>query len=759
MKNGYMIGLVLLVVFCCTPGYAQIQWAGAHLIDLDATRDLTVGEPISSWPNPGTAGGAFNTPSGTLQVAAGTPGVSGTPINAVVFDGANYLQFTLGLPAEMVGQSFSLEIWYENPNMSSNREYLWGVNKAFVAPYTYLVSETTRILSSGAVIQFIDWQTSPPNPLMWIYQALTYDAATGEFAVYANGLQDQVHTGLLGWDFGPAGSLMTLGAMEADAGGLVNYPLTGSISEFRIHGGALTPAQVMANFDEEKADFVAPFISHSGSVGFGNVSPGGPYGPQTITYKNDGAMEMTFAGPGEGVEITGPNASEFSMDPDPADTSPLAVGAQRTVDIYCSPADSQPKIAFLTVTSNASNSPVQISLSANYSTVYVNGTTGTDDFAIGRGLSAGDPFETISFALSVSPFNVYVDSGTYPKFDISGEVDLTISALTPGGVTVALGAADTMDINTTIGTLNLVVDGFNFNKTAGTQAVITIGAGAGTKNVTFNRCDITTSGGGSGISNGGPNLNLTVDNSVLHDCGASVITSVGRNDCTFNLYRSQFLRNGGRLEIQGVIGGNVVLDMDRCIVSSDYQSLIVFRGTSLAGTVTNTIWECGDGNTYHGKDICIDLYEIATPNLIAFDNCTVIRTGSQGGVGIEPRGGKVRNCIVLGFNTDIGAGAQLTTNLITSDSTNNLFVGQSGAWVRPADVGITDYHIQGGSAAVGTGTNVGLSVDLDGMLWKDPPSKGAYEFGSVPEATPTPIGPTPTPLPPTTGVEDWSAAE
>ena len=43
----------------------------------------------------------------------------------------------------------------------------------------------------------------------------------------------------------------------------------------------------------------------------------------------------------------------------------------------------------------------------------------------------------------------------------------------------------------------------------------------------------------------------------------------------------------------------------------------------------------------------------------------------------------------------------------------------------------SDYHLQSISPAIGAGTYVGLVYDYDGTMWNNPPSIGAYEYGSM----------------------------
>jgi hypothetical protein len=109
----------------------------------------------------------------------------------------------------------------------------------------------------------------------------------------------------------------------------------------------------------------------------------------------------------------------------------------------------------------------------------------------------------------------------------------------------------------------------------------------------------------------------------------------------------------------------------------------------------------------------------------------------------------VQNSIIVGYNTAMANVDTDTTNYTGPDPE---FVNPS-PFVRPVEAGVSDYQLMGTSPCVGTGTDLGYIVDILGNSRPNPPGSapdiGAYELG--------PLGPTPTPPPPSTGVEDWSS--
>ena len=59
---------------------------------------------------------------------------------------------------------------------------------------------------------------------------------------------------------------------------------------------------------------------------------------------------------------------------------------------------------------------------------------------------------------------------------------------------------------------------------------------------------------------------------------------------------------------------------------------------------------------------------------------------------------------------------------------------------NPLFVSSGDYHLQAGSPAIGKGLSItGLTTDYAGNAVKNPPSIGAYEYGSSPAPTAVPV--------------------
>ena len=105
----------------------------------------------------------------------------------------------------------------------------------------------------------------------------------------------------------------------------------------------------------------------------------------------------------------------------------------------------------------------------------------------------------------------------------------------------------------------------------------------------------------------------------------------------------------------------------------------------------------------------------------------------------------------------------ISNNLDDEALADGLFAYQAGGtWALTGATGtpgpdangdpLTDYHLDADNLnAIGQGVSGDLTVDYFGDTRPDPPSIGALEAGE--------LLPTPTPRPPTTGIEDWSLFE
>ena len=293
MKNGYIIGMILLVVFCATPGYAQIQWAGTHVVDLDAN-DLAVGN-VSTWSNNAPTGGTFdvwtvpveannvNGPFTELEVTSSNPGSSGVPIQQVNFPSPNWYQdyapmvWSLDAPASITGgSSFSVEVWHRLEKNDFAGVFSLGIhgdprepgNAAWVSyrggfpPVLYPTNtqDTVQLMADDGDVYIKTGRDNSAgggiDPDEWVLQTLVYDGVANTLRTYINAVADI-----------DSATTVTIDAdcrVAVGAGQFNNYPwddgfyagFLGGISKVRVHDGALTPAEVLANFNEEMSDYL-----------------------------------------------------------------------------------------------------------------------------------------------------------------------------------------------------------------------------------------------------------------------------------------------------------------------------------------------------------------------------------------------------------------------------------------------------------------------------------------------------------------------
>lgn len=207
---------------------------------------------------------------------------------------------------------------------------------------------------------------------------------------------------------------------------------------------------------------------------------------------------------------------------------------------------------------------------------------------------------------------------------------------------------------------------------------------------------------------------------------------------------------------------------DAYVYNNRFRNLdnpIYFSGFTASETFSNNWIYCNlleEG--YYGIEIQAD-YEDITYSYFYVLNNVILSSGGAWGVHVPEAQTDhfyIRNNIIQGFTgllystcVRISAGGGVVndnihinnnvlygndnsndpypnTGLTNSTFTNNLKVD-------PIFVSGIDFHLAAGSPAIATGINVGLTLDYDGDLWFNPPSIGAFEFGSAPPITGTPI--------------------
>ncbi len=248
---------------------AQVQKAGDLLVDIDAT-SLAEGA-LPTIVNRGTLNGVFEARGGegTVPVVATEGGTKG-----IRFDGSDFLQLVeaaggavITAPAGITGESptRSIEVWVLNPGVASEETLVsWG--KRGGPDGSNISFNFGSDFRWGAVGHWggdgpdLGWDNNggSPSANAWHHLVYTFDGTTSR--VYADGVNantEVVTPGIIVTHPDTAISIAT--QLESD-GETPTGGLRGSltIARVRIHDGALTGEQILANYNLEKSAFINP---------------------------------------------------------------------------------------------------------------------------------------------------------------------------------------------------------------------------------------------------------------------------------------------------------------------------------------------------------------------------------------------------------------------------------------------------------------------------------------------------------------------
>ena len=259
-----------------THSHAQIQTAGTLFVNVDATGAAE--GPLTSIPNTGTLGGAFTAtgPTGEAPVVATVGGTKG-----IQMDGNDFLQLMTAAtggtpilaPAQLTGlnPTRSIEVWALNPALAGEETLVsWG-RRGGVPDGSNVSFNYGSDFRWGAVghwgNQDIGWNNNGGGPAAqrWHHLVYTYDGNTTR--VYADGVfQNGEYVGPDRIDTHPDTPILIGAQSELDpADGVTirttaGLRFTGTIAKVRVHDDVLTPTQIAANYNAEKAAFIDPVV-------------------------------------------------------------------------------------------------------------------------------------------------------------------------------------------------------------------------------------------------------------------------------------------------------------------------------------------------------------------------------------------------------------------------------------------------------------------------------------------------------------------
>ncbi len=304
------------VLLAATPTRAALVTAENLLVDLNAGT-TGVGDP--SWANNGSLGGTF-APTNPAGVKLNIFG----PLDniGVEFDGLSGGDAYAGptAPVGITGAGTrSIEVWAYNPGIvgeetlvawgrrggpnGTNLSFNYGNHPVFGAVGHWGAPD----LGWGPIVS--------PAAGQWHHLVYTYDGAVTR--VYSdgelrNGRQDALNT--------HAGYAINVGAQNVDPIGALeaNLRYSGGIASVRVHDGVLSSADILNNYNEERAVFGAPpapdiIVAVPEMLPLGpkhryqfngdaNDSVGGAHGtlvnPQSLATYHDGVVDLTQANNG-----------------------------------------------------------------------------------------------------------------------------------------------------------------------------------------------------------------------------------------------------------------------------------------------------------------------------------------------------------------------------------------------------------------------------------------------------------------------------
>jgi hypothetical protein len=316
MRSGWFGGLLAAVCLPCAQ--AQVQVAGTLLVNLDPS-GLPLG-PAATIPNSGSLGGVFQA-TGLAEVDQPVIVRVGGAAQGLMFDGHNFMEHAAAAGGALVNLSAtplagnnapcSIECWVVNPTTwdgDGETMVYWGVRGSGGNHMAFCYSGNG---DHGATDHWgwnLGWSPLPALGA-WHHLVYTFDGATQ--TIYVDGALNRS----AGASYNPVSTRpITLAAQRESTGAITGWGgVRGSLTfgKVRVHSGALTSAQVTANYEAEKAAFgMAPapltakpvhrYTFNNAATGdaVGTVVPdaGTPGGAAAIVKGTAGAATAAFTG-------------------------------------------------------------------------------------------------------------------------------------------------------------------------------------------------------------------------------------------------------------------------------------------------------------------------------------------------------------------------------------------------------------------------------------------------------------------------------
>ncbi len=235
--------------------------ANDALVDLDA-RDLAPtlpnGAPVALWTNAGTLDDFVQT--NAVQQPLFNTNVLG--VAAVVFDGADDWLASAAAPRGLTGNSdFTIEAWAWNPSLLPEEcIYNWarrGGPNGTCAQFNYGSNVLWGACTHwGGVGPDMGFDGGVPAAGAWHHLVLAYEGGNAAEKLYVDGRLNAFAVKTLAIHGTNDGSSIsqTLGA-STEATGAKSLFFSGALARLRVLDGALTPAQVLENYNADAGLF------------------------------------------------------------------------------------------------------------------------------------------------------------------------------------------------------------------------------------------------------------------------------------------------------------------------------------------------------------------------------------------------------------------------------------------------------------------------------------------------------------------------
>jgi hypothetical protein len=431
-----------------------IATAGDLLVNVDATT-LPAGDATTVL-NTGTLGGNFLGQGTTTVPVIGQPVATATAgTRGIRMDGTNFLQLTdpdsgsfLPAPAGVTGPdpTLSVEAWAWNPGIAGEETmFAWGRRgdpAGSNMSFNYGSNGDWGAVGHWGA-QDIGWGPNVPAARQWHHLAYTYDGTTSR--VYVDGVLTNSETLAPGAINIVPNTPMYIGSQTEPDGVTPTPGLRGSltVAKVRVDDGVLTDAQILANYNEEKASFVEPTLPTAPLVKLVDIDPTtlpeGPITSLTNTGTSGGSFQPTGGGDTtptidqplttatsgtKGIRLDG-NDFLQQVDPDgfvtPAPASVTGPDPKRSIEVWAwNPGISDEE----TMVSwghrggpDGSNMSFNYGSSPNYGAV---GHWGSPDIGWGAAPPAARQWHHLVYTYDGSTTRVYID-GQLANSEILGE--------------------------------------------------------------------------------------------------------------------------------------------------------------------------------------------------------------------------------------------------------------------------------------------------------------------------------------------------